>query len=183
MGHLTKENVWTVEQRRGVMYYTLFYICSKLSSMCQKRNNECTIQLTIYIYLYLYIHTSIHTHIHIYTQNHVFPLENVSVEFICIPNGIPVHSSIYCIRNTLFCWLETWTLSLFDRATVVPPLSDDDISRFASNLRCRTGHNGWRSLRTPGLPGRSDGLSQQQQHHQPGEVPYYIYTYIYILYI
>ena len=136
------------------MYHTLFYICSKLSSMCQKRNNECTIQLTIYTYTHIFI-----------PQNHVFPLENVSVEFICIPNGIPVHSSIYCIRNTLFCWLETWTLSLFDRATVVPPLSDDDISRFASNLRCRTGHNGWRSLRTPGLPGRSDGLSQQQQHH------------------
>ena len=144
------------------MYHTLFYICSKLSSMCQKRNNECTIQLTIYIYIYIYIH------IHIYTQNHVFPLENVSVEFICIPYGIPVHSSIHCIRHTLFCWLETWTLSLFDRATVVPVVHYPTMSSpvcTSKNPRCRTGHNGWRSLRTPGLPGRSDGLSQQQQHH------------------
>lgn len=91
MGHLTKENVRTVEQRRSVMYHTLFYICSKRSSMCQKRNNECTIQLTIYTYTHIFI-----------PQNHVFPLENVSVEFICIPNGIPVHTSIHCIRNTLF---------------------------------------------------------------------------------
>ena len=66
MRHLTKENVRTVEQRRGVMYHTLFYICSKLSSMCQKRNNECTIQLTIYIYIYIYTYIFI-------PQNHVFP--------------------------------------------------------------------------------------------------------------